>query len=326
MDHVLSRVYVSRRACEEELARIVTSSKLALPTPIEFWSKVNFLRIQDKGESQRVMLSLFEEALQKETGLTLTQCGSPGGPYFYLDDCIFTATHVRWNIINWLKSDRAPQAARIHVLTLANHKGRLQCTTNKIHQEAKSANKDIAIQAWWRCKELADCSCGGETDCLHPMTFPQDDPNVQRLLTVLAQHGHAPSARITATTGANKVFSSEARRRVLEQEFLKAGARIKYELCPHLQENQWPLGYDVFKCVGFGSLLVTYRNCPNNSPLALWAGDPWFPLFPRKTNTQSALDAVLLESGWLEDSLRFPSIGKQDGPSAASKDDDEIPF
>ena len=53
-----------------------------------------------------------------------------------------------------------------------------------------------------------------------------------------------------------------------------------------------PLGYSLFD-PGFGSMFVTYRNCPNNCPLALWYGNPeypsnhpfsrWYPLFPRKT-------------------------------------------
>src|SRR5205823_14973302 len=107
---------------------------------------------------------------------------------------------------------------------------------------------------------------------------------------------------------------------------LKAGARIKYELCPNLKENHWPLGYDVFKCVGFGSLLVTYRNCPNNCPLVLWAGDPWFPLSPRKTNTQSAVDALLPDEDRLEDLFGSAPSRKQDDSSGMNKDDEEIPF
>ena len=113
---------------------------------------------------------------------------------------------------------------------------------------------------------------------------------------------------------------------MLEQEFLKAGAKIKYELCPDLKENHWPLGYDVFKCVGFGSLLVTYRNCPNNCPLVLWAGAPWFPLFPRKTNTQSAIDTLSLDNGWLEELFGSASGRKQDDSSGGNKDDGETPF
>jgi hypothetical protein len=53
-----------------------------------------------------------------------------------------------------------------------------------------------------------------------------------------------------------------------------------------------PLGYDYLKSLGFGAILVTYRNIANNCPLALWWGDPnkayplnaWYPLFPRIVN------------------------------------------
>ena len=34
-------------------------------------------------------------------------------------------------------------------------------------------------------------------------------------------------------------------------------------------------------------MFVTYRNCPNNCPLALWIEQDDFPaLFPRKTNAE----------------------------------------
>jgi hypothetical protein len=64
---------------------------------------------------------------------------------------------------------------------------------------------------------------------------------------------------------------------------LVAGVRIR-DMCPNLKENHHPLGYSVLKTLGFGALVVTYRNCPNNCPLAFWADWPWEPLFPRKTN------------------------------------------
>ena len=37
--------------------------------------------------------------------------------------------------------------------------------------------------------------------------------------------------------------------------------------------------------LGFGAMTVTFRNCPNTAPLALWmeAGG-WTPLFKRKLN------------------------------------------
>lgn len=86
------------------------------------------------------------------------------------------------------------------------------------------------------------------------------------------------------------VFSSEEGRQLLEREFLLAGMRIR-SFCKNPSNVLRPLGFSHFG-LGFGSMIVTYRNCPNNAP---WpsggeipeasAGHPlskWYPLVPRK--------------------------------------------
>jgi hypothetical protein len=55
-------------------------------------------------------------------------------------------------------------------------------------------------------------------------------------------------------------------------------------MCPLLKDFHRPLGLVPLQTLGFGSTIVTFRNCPNNCPLVLWAGHPWYPLFPRKNN------------------------------------------
>lgn len=67
------------------------------------------------------------------------------------------------------------------------------------------------------------------------------------------------------------------------KSLLDDGVKIR-GMCPHLNKYQRPLGNMILETLGFGSTIVTFRNCPNNAPLAFWAGDPWYPLFPRKTN------------------------------------------
>lgn len=84
-------------------------------------------------------------------------------------------------------------------------------------------------------------------------------------------------------------LKAEAGRQLLESEFLIAGVKIR-SLIQSPKDFIRPLGCGNFG-VGFGSMLVTYRNCPNNCPLALWWGDPeatsgalhWYPLLSRKT-------------------------------------------
>ena len=94
--------------------------------------------------------------------------------------------------------------------------------------------------------------------------------------------------RVAGNPGAAGLFSSDAAKILLEQEFLKAGVYIR-NICPNLSAVQRPLGHMTLETLGFGSLIVTYRNCPNNAPLAFWVDTPWYPLFPRTTNTQTAM-------------------------------------
>jgi hypothetical protein len=77
------------------------------------------------------------------------------------------------------------------------------------------------------------------------------------------------------------VFQDPKDRAVLELELMEAGLGILSQF-----DKAWaPLGYGR-RPFGFGSLSVSYRNCPNNAPLALWWSIPshgWTPLFARST-------------------------------------------
>ncbi len=78
----------------------------------------------------------------------------------------------------------------------------------------------------------------------------------------------------------------------MERDLLIAGVRIR-GMCPNLPKQARPLGFHSLTTLGFGSVIVTFRNCPNNAPLAWWAGSPWFPLFPRKSNSETAEERLL---------------------------------
>ena len=100
------------------------------------------------------------------------------------------------------------------------------------------------------------------------------------------------SPRLSVLEG-GKIFASEEDRQILERSLLWAGQKI-VGLSSHPSPRLKPLGYSRF-APGFGSLFVTYRNCSNNCPLALWWGDPayptshplgnWYPLVQRKPYT-----------------------------------------
>ena len=171
---------------------------------------------------------------------------------------------------------------------IAIHEG-FYYNRNEIVRAAQEAGKAIDIK-WWRLATLENRkSCQWSSDVLWPVKIPDDDAITQAYVKNMKRQ---PVLRFAGNTGGLKIFSSDTGRQLLEQEFLKAGAHIR-QICPNLPEIERPLGHSYLETLGFGSTLVTYRNCPNNTPLALWVGDPWYPLFLRKTNADSRLNSVV---------------------------------
>lgn len=282
MDHVLKQTYFSRKMTKNFLSSLFQTEKLVGADPCSFWQKVRFLDIQGGGASQKEMLALFGKILSKKCGFEVDDCGKESGVFVYLDDAIFTGNRVRRDLEEWIAED-APTDARLHVIVIATHQSSYY-HRNKVAEAVATAGKKIDI-SWWRAINLEDRRTYTDTsDVLRPVAIPAD-PAVQAY--VRAMH-YEPTLRNAGHVGNRGIFSSDAGRRLLEEEFLKAGVRIR-QICPNLDDSQRPLGHTSLETLGFGSPVVTFRNCPNNAPLALWVGDPWYPLFPRTTNSDTSL-------------------------------------
>ena len=282
MDHVLKQTYFSRKGTRSFLAGLFQTKKLVGDDPCAFWKDVKFLDIQGGGASQKEMLALFSKVLSKKCGFEAADCGAAPHAFVYLDDAIFTGNRVRRDLETWIAMD-APTEAKVHVITIALHSGGQYYAQGKIKEAAKAADKSINL-TWWRAIELEDRKAHTTTsDVLRPVAIP-DDEGVK---AYVAGMRFSPNLRTAGHVGGNSIFSSDAGRQLLEEEFLKAGVRIR-QMCPHLIQYQRPLGNMILDTLGFGSLIVTFRNCPNNAPLALWAGDPWSPLFQRTTNSNAS--------------------------------------
>ena len=93
----------------------------------------------------------------------------------------------------------------------------------------------------------------------------------------------------------SKVFKTNEGRQVLENELVIAGIKIN-SFSSTASKVLKPLGYSPFINFGFGAVMTTYRNCPNNCPLAFWWGSPkaksshpfskWYPLLARKVYSE----------------------------------------
>lgn len=278
LDHVLNRTYISRADCRKFLSSLIKNKDFCDNDPDKFWRKVRFLNIQGAGNSQREMLAMFDEILQKLCGLKIAQCGDKPATFLYLDDGIFSGYHVLNDLKGWINAD-APQKASVRVVVIALHCGGEFNARKGIEKAAASAGKQIDV-TWWRCLSIENRKAFADTsDVFWPVRLP-DDADVQAYVKTLK---YPPIFRKAGSLGEKKFFSSEEGRNLLEQQFVQAGVRIRAK-CPYLNVYQRPLGNMILETLGFGTPIVTYRNCANNCPLAFWVGDPWYPLFPRKTN------------------------------------------
>jgi hypothetical protein len=144
---------------------------------------------------------------------------------------------------------------------------------------ARRCGKDVFLK-WWGAVQVEDRPENVDSsDVLRPTALPDDDLTRSYVASLRRQ----PVFRKAGQCGRNHFFWPEASRSLLEQELLKAGAYIR-TIAPNLNAYQRPLGNMTWPTLGFGCLHVTFRNCPNNAPLAFWVDSPWYPLFPRKTN------------------------------------------
>ncbi|MCK8600138.1 phosphoribosyltransferase-like protein [Desulfoferrobacter suflitae] len=281
LDHVLNKTYFSKEKVKDFLTTVVRGEKLAGDDPCSFWENVEFLRIQGGGNSQREMLAMFDAILEEEFGITTDDCGEKPVVFLYLDDAIFTGNRVRTDLVSWIESD-APDDAELKIVTIALHRGGQYYARTKIEESIAAVRKNIKVE-WWRRFEIEDRKYNIYTsDVLRPTCIPED-ADVQAYVSSMK---YQPVLRKPGNIGEKRIFSSEEGRHLLEQEFLKAGVKIR-SMCPNLNVYQRPLGNMVLETLGFGSLLVTFRNCPNNCPLAFWVDYPWYPLFPRSTNSDA---------------------------------------
>ena len=283
MDNVLKNTYFSLDKVTTFLKTVLNAEKLVGSDPSKFWRSVHFLDIQEGGNSQRDMLTMFGQLLKNIYGVEINQCGQSPDSFIYLDDAIFTGNRVLRDLKTWIQTD-APAYAKLHIISIALHSGGQYYANQRIQSAANAASKSVNV-TWWRAIQLEDrLSSTDSSDVLRPTSIP-DVLEVKQYVEAMK---YKPRLRVPGNIGSQSLFSSEEGRNLLEQEFLKAGIKIRH-ICPNLGETQRPLGHITLETLGFGSLIVTFRNCPNNAPLALWAGDPWYPLFARTTNSQASL-------------------------------------
>jgi hypothetical protein len=289
-DHVLKHTYFSREFLRQFFADQIKNDELTGKAPCSFWQSAHILDIQQHGHSQSEIRELFGKALKRECGLEIENCGSTAGAFVYLDDVLFSGARIGNDLSTWIEHE-APAKGAVHVVVIAAHSyGEWQCR-ERLQKAAVAAGKELVFRFW-----AAECfenrkKYRNKSEVLWPVSLP-DDATLEAYVAEELRFPFEPR-QVQSKLG-QPPFSSEEGRQLLERELLVAGIRIR-SFSENPNHMLRPLGFSSFG-LGFGSLIVTFRNCPNNTPLALWWGDPdappghpfreWYPLLPRKTYVQ----------------------------------------
>lgn len=276
LDHVFKFTYISRDKTLQLLRQIAKNFSC------DFWREAHILNIQRNGKSQFEIRKLFHQILREQCGNNINYRGSARDDFVYLDDAIFTGKHVIDDLSHWLLQNQAVENVTLYLMFVAIHQLGKFWIESEPNLEHLTTERQISINFQIFFDEFVfenRLSYRNQSDVLWPIAQVYSDGSFQ-----------TRQARYRVS----RLFTSEQGRQLLERTFLDAGRKIQNfanEPNPMLK----PLGFSAFT-PGFGSLLVTYRNCPNNCPLALWYGDPtfpsyhpfskWYPLFPRKTYDQ----------------------------------------
>ena len=277
LNHVLKETYYTGASVLAFIESLIGHEKIVGADPIAFWRASTVLNIQRGGHSQNDMLEILETALTAKYGLTLADCAGTGPTYVYIDDGLYSGSRITDDLRNWIEKD-APGEASVIVIVIAGHTYGEFITKRRLRDAAELAGKSIQFNflatRWFENRKARrDAS-----DVLWPTELP-DDEAVGDYLAIPSKFPFEPRP----AGGPLGVFSSEPARQLLERELLIVGARIR-EAYANPTPSMRPLGYSSFG-LGFGTLVVMHRNCPNNAPLPLWWGlDEWYPLFPRKVH------------------------------------------
>ena len=305
MDMIMKRFYFSKVQVKAHVRQFIKNEIVGKYDPVTRISQVNFLNIQTKGESQKELLKIVDEILQEDYGFTTTDVSSKEliTTHVYIDDALYTGNRICYDLIEesnehaWLRSG-VQARSKLLIYTIANH---LQ-GTNFVEKKVRPVlrEKDISGTSKWSL--LIDNNRIGKMEYLWPKEIVGDsiiDPYIVSVRKLLSRYNQT-DYRIFRDSNVpiqETLFSSLRARDVVEKAFLKNGIRI-INACREPAKPMRPLGYTAYTSLGFGTFLVTYRNIANNCPLVLWWGDRtmpsshpfsvWYPLFPRKTNTQSS--------------------------------------
>ena len=284
MARILGKHYVSQRKASRFIEKVLAQEEICGADPISGLRNTRFLEIQRHGSSQNELVALTDQVLKKNYGLRTFLCGSFPKAYIYIDDCLVTGYTILHDLEGWLP--KAVPGSRLHIILFSVDKGKKDYVWKRLKVLARV--RDVKAKIWTQHEFQ-------RMEYMWPQWF-SGDARVDLYVEEVYRRGREQGLNLQLfrpdiPPGTELTFSSPEARKIVERAFMAAGAYI-VSLPKQPKPEMRPMGYAKLESLGSGAVTVTYRNCPNNCPLALWWGDPdkprgnplskWYPLFKRK--------------------------------------------
>ncbi len=286
MINLADNLYLTEQEVDVFLLKRVKNKELTGDNPTDFWQNVSLLNIQKNGHSQKEMVYKLQNFIREQLGVNVAINCSEKNHFIYVDDFLFSGTKLYGDIED---NFTVTSQYKIDIIYIGYYTyGQYKCNENLNQKFVKIDFK------YWRLLELENrVSCINQSCVLWPTQNLATNPRVQNFLgqshTQQFRDAHSGVAGYGCLNQSN-LFTSETNRQILEEEFTLAGLKIINKgIQMGWNMSSWkPLGFSSFKNLGFGSMILSYRNCPNNAPLCLWWGNwnsnpVWYPLFQRTT-------------------------------------------
>lgn len=290
LDHIFQQTYFSKGDSLRWFTQLSTNPTFVGSSPSAFWVRVNVLNLQNGSRSQSDMNVLLRQSVATHCTAALGAAATPADPYLYLDDFIFTGNSAIASLSKWIVSSAAPQRIELHIVVAATHAYGEYYVGTKLQKAAQQVGKVLILKTW-RSRTFEDRKTYVDASEVFRPTRAAGagDANVDAYVATLVTKGRPPVLRSAGAMPTTGFFSSPESRDVLEWELLRAGAAIRAR-CTSPKPVLRPMGYSTLDTLGFGAAVASFRNCPNNAPLAIWWGSMdvpdgalgWYPLLPRR--------------------------------------------
>jgi len=282
LNHTLSKTYISKEDMYEYVHEIINNEKV-LDMSIQSY---NFLNIQIAGESQSDLLEMLKEEVEDSVDLAVSELDNEyEGSFVYIDDVFYTGNRLLRDIENWLEYiEDVEKIEQLVVIYYFAH------TNNLAYRKKQLRNLLPHTEIIFKIRHKLENNIKSPTnyDAFLPSDKSVFSNQAARYITNIddertdGQRQFINLLRPDNIKNNSKYIKNEDNRKILEHVFFEEGVEI---LTQAINSSFKPMGYDYQPTLGFGSMVVTYRNSPNNGPLVFWWGneylDNWYPLFPR---------------------------------------------